>query len=86
MEGTWLPKMVIDKATGETVSIKDYKFNPVLHEEIEEGKVIKKKVEVVEEPVVEEEEVVEEKFPCDMCEKEFKTDIALKGHKTRFHK
>ena len=37
----WLPMEVKDKATGDRIVIKDYKFNPELHEQLTAVKEVK---------------------------------------------
>jgi hypothetical protein len=73
----WEPLKVIEKDGGRVIVIKDFRFNPELHEKVEDFKVTKIEVE---------EEVAEKPFACELCEKTFKTEPALRAHHTRFHK
>lgn len=77
----WQPISVIDKATGAIVKIKDYKFNPNLHEHIEEAKGVK---EVMPEVATEETPEVGP-LVCVEHNKTFKREQDLKTHMKKFH-
>lgn len=80
----WDPVWVKLKATGETVCIKDYKFDPELHEKVA---VAEEEEEVKEEPQTELEELKEheaaempDEFVCEKCGKVSKSKAGLTSH------
>lgn len=87
-------KMLIwDKRDGSSYEIWADRFNPDFHSEEEispSGEVIQDLEENIPEAEESAEEVNPEEdevkvFTCDECGKTFKTEPALKAHKTRYH-
>ncbi len=79
----WNPLSVKVKESGEVMVIKDYKFDPELHEKVKGSKVVKEVVEECDEAVEEEALVEDGALIC--CGKEFKRAQDLKSHMTRMH-
>ena len=83
---------VTDKATGEKVKIKGYKFNPSLHENPKKVGEVGKAPEGIDlsylfDKKEEPKEIVEEveEFRCEECDKDFKREQDLKAHTSRYH-
>lgn len=80
---SWKAISVVSKETGKIIQIKDYRFNPDLHETIQEAE----KAEIKEEKDEKTEEAEIETSPwiCETCGKVCKSPAGLAVH-TKSHK